>query len=177
MTTLKQHFLGIKRVTDWSWTIALLCLVGYLSFGQVAQLYFVMIFFGGVAGSFSVFYKISCEKIKEIDSLNLDELEKALESSYQAVNIVDSYLKRNQYLAKSNINRSDLIQSIHDIQHEIKEEIKKEKQIFHKNTQPSRKPIQVNPKSTVRPKGKVYVKGHYREGKWIRPHWRSRKKK
>lgn len=177
MTTLKQHFFHIKRMTDWSWTIALLCLVGYLSFGQIAQIYFAMIFFGGLAGSFSVFYKISCQKIEELDSFNLEELEKSYESVKKAEKILKSYVGRNKKLSQSEIVFDDLIEKVYDIQYEIKNEIHKEKTLLNNISKIHNNASYTHANQRSNTGGRIYVKGHHRNGKWIKPHWRSKKKR
>ncbi|BAY18289.1 hypothetical protein NIES21_41330 [Anabaenopsis circularis NIES-21] len=95
MSSLRQHFQRIKEIVDWSWTLALLCLIGYLTLGQLAQLYWAMLFLGGVAGSFGLFYEFSCEKLAELDSLDTYELQKANASAAAAQVILRKFANRN----------------------------------------------------------------------------------
>ncbi|TVP59530.1 MAG: hypothetical protein EA343_19685 [Nodularia sp. (in: Bacteria)] len=95
MSSLRQHFQRIKEIVDWSWTLALLCLIGYITLGQLVQLYWAMLFLGGLAGSFGIFYEFSCQKLAELDSLNAYELQKANVSAYSAKIMLREFANRN----------------------------------------------------------------------------------
>lgn len=104
MSSLRQHFQRIKELVDWSWTLALLCLFGYITLGQLAQLYWAMVVLGGVAGSFGLFYEFSCQKLAELDSLDTYELQKATASAYQAEILLNQFTKRNPRVTSQSIN-------------------------------------------------------------------------
>ncbi|QLE47431.1 hypothetical protein FD724_04395 [Nostoc sp. C057] len=104
MSSLRQHFQRIKEIVDWSWTLALLCLIGYLTLGQLVQLYWVMLFLGGVAGSFGLFYEFSCEKLAELDSLDTYELQKANASAAAAQVILRKFATRNPTITNYSSN-------------------------------------------------------------------------
>ena len=95
MSSIYLHFQRIKEIVDWSWTLALLCLFGYLTLGQIVQLYYAMVFLGGVAASFGLFYDFSCQKLVELDSLSPFELQKASASAVQAEVLLNKFAQRN----------------------------------------------------------------------------------
>ncbi|BAZ66294.1 hypothetical protein NIES4106_10440 [Fischerella sp. NIES-4106] len=108
MLSLRQHFQRIKEIVDWSWTLALLCLIGYITLGQLAQLYWAMLFLGGIAGSFGLFYEFSCEKLAELDSLDVYELQKANVSAAAAQVILRKFANRNPIITNQ---YSDFVQA------------------------------------------------------------------
>lgn len=95
MSSLRQHFQHIKEIVDWSWTLALLCGIGYITLGQLAQLYWAMLFLGSIAANFGLFYEFSCEKLAELDSLNTYQLKKAKVSAAAAGVILRKFANRN----------------------------------------------------------------------------------
>ncbi|MBD1932770.1 MULTISPECIES: hypothetical protein [Cyanophyceae] len=99
MSSLRQHFQGIKEIVDWSWTLAILCMVGYITLGQLVQLYWAMVFLGGLAASFGLFYNFSCEKLEELDSLDAFELQKAYNSAAIAQDMLTKFANRNPEIA------------------------------------------------------------------------------
>jgi len=100
MSSLRQHFQRIKEIVDWSWTLALTCLVGYITLGQLAQLYWAMVFFGGLAGSFGIFYEFSCEKLAELNSLDDYQLKKADLSAATTQKLLGEFARRNPEVAQ-----------------------------------------------------------------------------
>lgn len=105
MTSLRQHFQRIKEIVDWSWTLALLCLVGYITLGQLVQLYWAMLFLGGVAGSFGLFYEFSCQKLVELDAFDTYELQKFQVSATEAQVILRKFSNRNPQIPKQYFSR------------------------------------------------------------------------
>ena len=103
MSSLRQHFQRIKEIVDWSWTLALTCLVGYITVGQLAQLYWAMVLFGGLAGSFGIFYKFSCHKLAELNSLDDDQLIKAELSADRTQKLLREFARRNPEVAQQPI--------------------------------------------------------------------------
>lgn len=96
MSTLRQHFQQIKSIVDWSWTLAIFCMVGYITLGQLVQLYYAMIFLGGLAASFGLFYNFSCQKLAEIEALeDAYNLQKAINTSAAAYNLLRNFANRN----------------------------------------------------------------------------------
>ncbi|WP_445633652.1 SMODS and SLOG-associating 2TM effector domain-containing protein [Nostoc sp. DSM 114161] len=104
MSSLRQHFQRIKEIVDWSWTLALLCLIGYITLGQLAQLYWAMLFLGGVAGSFGLFYEFSCQKLVELDFLDAYELQKANVSATEAQFILRKFSNRNPRITNQHLD-------------------------------------------------------------------------
>ena len=103
MSSLRQHFQRIKEIVDWSWTLALLCLFGYISLGQLVQLYWAMVVFGGLAGSFGLFYEFSCEKLAELNSLDAYQLQKADFSAAMTQKLLGEFARRNPEVAQQSI--------------------------------------------------------------------------
>ena len=101
MTSLRQHFEYIKAIVDWSWTLAILVLIGYITLGQLVQLYWAMIFFGGLAASFGAFYNFSCKKLKELNSLDTYELQIAYAKAEAAQRILTKFARRNPEIAQN----------------------------------------------------------------------------
>lgn len=151
MTTLHKHFQRIKEIVDWAWTLALLCLIGYITLGQLVQLYWAMLFFGGLAGSFGLFYQFSCEKLKELDFFNDDQLLNAEALIYKCELLLDSFTDRNPRLINQYLN---LLQS-------------------QKKVNLSRDKV----KTILTKHGYECVKGHWRSnGKWVKPYYRRKRK-
>lgn len=103
MSSLRQHFQRIKEIVDWSWTLALLCLFGYISLGQLVQLYWAMVFLGGLAASFGLFYEFSCEKLAELNTLDTYHLQKAYTSAAMAQKLLGEFAKRNPGITQQSI--------------------------------------------------------------------------
>lgn len=103
MSSLRQHFQGIKEIVDWSWTLALTCLFGYITLGQLAQLYWAMVFLGGLAASFGLFYEFSCHKLAELNSLDDDQLIKADLSADRTQKLLREFARRNPEVAQQSI--------------------------------------------------------------------------
>jgi len=103
MSSLRQHFQHIKEIVDWSWTLAILCMVGYITLGQLVQLYWAMVVFGGIAGSFGLFYDFSCEKLAELGSLDGYKLQKAYTSAVTAQEMLTEFANRNPKIAQQSI--------------------------------------------------------------------------
>jgi hypothetical protein len=103
MSSLRQHFQRIKEIVDWSWTLALLCLFGYISLGQLVQLYWAMVFFGGLAASFGLFYEFSCEKLAELNSLDAYQLQKTYTSAAMAQRLLGEFARRNHDVAQQSL--------------------------------------------------------------------------
>lgn len=103
MSLLREHFQRIKEIVDWSWTLALLCLFGYISLGQLVQLYWAMVFFGGLAASFGLFYDFSCEKLAELDCLDDYQLKKADISAGMAQKLLGEFASRNPEVAQQSL--------------------------------------------------------------------------
>jgi hypothetical protein len=103
MSSLRQHFQRIKEIVDWSWTLALLCLFGYISLGQLVQLYWAMVCFGGLAASFGLFYEFSCEKLAELNSLDAYQLQKAYTSAAMAQRLLGEFARRNPEVAQQSL--------------------------------------------------------------------------
>jgi hypothetical protein len=100
MSSLRQHFQHIKEIVDWTWTLAIMCMVGYISLGQLAQLYWAMVFFGGLAASFGLFYDFSCEQLAALDYLEDSyQLQKAIAASAFAQDLLHKFHKRNPEIA------------------------------------------------------------------------------
>ncbi|MCM0592768.1 MAG: hypothetical protein HEQ19_28205 [Gloeotrichia echinulata CP02] len=96
MLSLRQHFQRIKEIVDWSWTLAILCMAGYITLGQLAQLYWAMVFFGGLAASFGLFYDFSCEKLAELNAIEDEyQLNKAFAASALAQDLLRKFADRN----------------------------------------------------------------------------------
>ncbi len=138
MSSLHQHFQQIKEIVDWSWTLAIICMVGYITLGQLAKLYWAMVFFGGLAASFGLFYDFSC---KQLEILNV-QLK------------VSNYTEYKYKLQKA-IDELDLVQDIF-------------RKFDHRNPEvASRFPefVQLRNYVYVKPhlRNGVLVKGHYRK--------------
>lgn len=103
MSSLRQHFQRIKEIVDWSWTLALTCLFGYITLGQLAQLYWAMVFFGGLAASFGLFYEFSCEKLAELNFLDDDQLKKADISADRTQKLLREFARRNPEVAQQSL--------------------------------------------------------------------------
>ena len=103
MSSLRQHFQGIKEIVDWSWTLALTCLFGYITLGQLAQLYWAMVFLGGLAASFGLFYEFSCHKLAELNSLDDDQLIKADLSADRTQKLLREFARRNPEVAQQSL--------------------------------------------------------------------------
>lgn len=114
MSSLYLHFQRIKEIVDWSWTLALLCLFGYLTLGQIVQLYYAMVFLGGVAASFGLFYDFSCQKLVELDSLSPFELQKANASAVQAEILLNRFARRNPSFVNSSSKFSQVRQEVNN---------------------------------------------------------------
>jgi len=114
MSSIYLHFQRIKEIVDWSWTLALLCLFGYLTLGQIAQLYYAMVFLGGVAASFGLFYDFSCQKLGELDSLTPFELQKANASAVQAETLLDRFAQRNPSFVNGSPKFSQVRREVRD---------------------------------------------------------------
>ncbi|MEH1997214.1 MAG: hypothetical protein V7L00_00265 [Nostoc sp.] len=96
MFSLRQHFQRIKEIVDWSWTLAILCMVGYITLGQLAQLYWAMVVFGGLAGSFGLFYEFSCEKLADLNAIeDTYKLQKVIATSALAQDLLGKFVRRN----------------------------------------------------------------------------------
>ncbi|WP_448266200.1 hypothetical protein [Nostoc sp. DSM 114159] len=96
MLSLRQHFQRIKEIVDWSWTLAILCMVGYITLGQLAQLYWAMVVFGGLAGSFGLFYEFSCEKLADLNAIeDTYKLQKVIATSALAQDLLGKFVHRN----------------------------------------------------------------------------------
>ncbi|MEH2459403.1 hypothetical protein [Nostoc sp.] len=96
MLSLRQHFQRIKEIVDWSWTLAILCMVGYITLGQLAQLYWAMVVFGGLAGSFGLFYEFSCEKLADLNAIeDTYKLQKVIATSALAQDLLGKFAHRN----------------------------------------------------------------------------------
>ncbi|MDZ8260702.1 hypothetical protein [Nostoc sp. ChiQUE01b] len=96
MLSLHQHFQRIKEIVDWSWTLAILCMVGYITLGQLAQLYWAMVVFGGLAGSFGLFYEFSCEKLADLNAIeDTYKLQKVIATSALAQDLLAKFAHRN----------------------------------------------------------------------------------
>ncbi|RCJ24120.1 hypothetical protein A6S26_18990 [Nostoc sp. ATCC 43529] len=96
MLSLRQHFQRIKEIVDWSWTLAILCMVGYITLGQLAQLYWAMVVFGGIAGSFGLFYEFSCEKLADLNAIeDTYKLQKVIATSALAQDLLGKFAHRN----------------------------------------------------------------------------------
>ncbi|WP_375478684.1 hypothetical protein [uncultured Nostoc sp.] len=96
MLSLRQHFQRIKEIVDWSWTLAILCMVGYITLGQLAQLYWAMVVFGGLAGSFGLFYEFSCEKLAHLNAIeDTYKLQKVIATSALAQDLLGKFVHRN----------------------------------------------------------------------------------
>ena len=103
MSSLRQHFQGIKEIVDWSWTLALTCLFGYISLGQLVQLYWAMVVFGGLAASFGLFYEFSCEKLAELNFLDAYQLQKAHVSAAMTQKLLGEFARRNPEVAQQSL--------------------------------------------------------------------------
>jgi hypothetical protein len=100
MSSLRQHFQHIKEIVDWTWTLAIMCLVGYISLGQLAQLYWAMVFFGGLAASFGLFYDFSCEQLAALNYLDDSyQIQKAIAASAVAQDLLWKFHNRNPEIA------------------------------------------------------------------------------
>ncbi len=100
MSSLRQHFQHIKEIVDWTWTLAIMCMVGYISLGQLAQLYWAMVFFGGLAASFGLFYDFSCEQLAALNYLEDSyQLQKAIAASAVAQELLWKFHNRNPEIA------------------------------------------------------------------------------
>lgn len=96
MSSLRQHFKRIKEIVDWSWTLAILCMAGYITLGQLVQLYWAMVFFGGLAASFGLFYDFSCEQLAELNATeDTYKLQKAFATSAFAEDLLRGFANRN----------------------------------------------------------------------------------
>lgn len=96
MLSLRQHFQRIKEIVDWSWTLAILCMVGYITLGQLVQLYWAMVVFGGLAGSFGLFYEFSCEKLADLNTIeDTYKLQKVIATSALAQDLLGKFVHRN----------------------------------------------------------------------------------
>ena len=82
-------------------------MVGYISLGQLAQLYWAMVFFGGLAASFGLFYDFSCKQLQMLNiqlkrSTNYTEykykLQKAIDELDLTLNILDEKEQRDAYI-------------------------------------------------------------------------------
>ncbi|MBE9106342.1 hypothetical protein IQ229_15790 [Nostoc cf. edaphicum LEGE 07299] len=77
-------------------TLAILCMVGYITLGQLAQLYWAMVVFGGLAGSFGLFYEFSCEKLADLNAIeDIYKLEKVIATSALAQDLLGKFAHRN----------------------------------------------------------------------------------
>jgi outer membrane biosynthesis protein TonB len=103
MSSLRQHFQRIKEIVDWSWTLALTCLFGYITLGQLAQLYWAMVFFGGLAASFGLFYEFSCDKLAELNFLDDNQLQKAEISADKTQKLLREFARRNPEVAQQSL--------------------------------------------------------------------------
>jgi hypothetical protein len=100
MSSLRQHFQHIKEIVDWTWTLAIMCLVGYISLGQLAQLYWAMVFFGGLAASFGLFYDFSCEQLAALNYIEDSyQLQKATADAAIAQDLLRKFHNRNPEIA------------------------------------------------------------------------------
>ncbi|MFM6134033.1 MAG: hypothetical protein ACKPCP_07650, partial [Sphaerospermopsis kisseleviana] len=100
MSSLRQHFQHIKEIVDWTWTLAIMCMVGYISLGQLAQLYWAMVFFGGLAASFGLFYDFSCEQLAALNYLEDSyQLQKAIAAAAVAQELLCKFHNRNPEIA------------------------------------------------------------------------------
>lgn len=96
MLSLRQHFQRIKEIVDWSWTLAILCMVGYITLGQLAQLYWAMVVFGGLASSFGLFYEFSCEKLADLNAIeDTYKLQNVIATSALAQDLLGKFAHRN----------------------------------------------------------------------------------
>jgi hypothetical protein len=97
MESLRQHFQNIKEIVDWSWTLAIMCMVGYISLGQLVQLYWVMVFFGGLAASFGLFYNFSCKQLEilnfQLKRSNYTEYKYKLQKAIYKLDLVQYVFK------------------------------------------------------------------------------------
>lgn len=237
MASLRQHFQRIKEIVDWSWTLALTCLVGYITLGQLAQLYWAMVFFGGLAGSFGMFYEFSCDKLAELNSLDDYQLKKADLSAATTQTLLGEFARRNPEVAQQPL----FVQA----QEQVTRNRKNYNTVFQqRETEQRQPPAQRPPQSSPRPvqpspqpptpskspyttpvqrpspppqppprpvqprqgsspsprarpvqtrptsakkrsprkatkqkpsqEGSIWVKGHFRDGKWVNSYWRRK---
>ena len=149
MTSLRQHFEYIKAIVDWSWTLAILLLIGYITLGQLVQLYWAMVFFGGLAASFGLFYDFSCEKLRELNYLDSYELQKAYIKAEAAQKILRQFATKNPGVAHDSL----FIQAKEEINN-IKtksNEIYKVKVNEQQRKASQQKPTQPPPQRTTQP--------------------------
>lgn len=100
MSSLRQHFQHIKEIVDWTWTLAIMCMVGYISLGQLAQLYWAMVFFGGLSASFGLFYDFSCEQLAALNYIEDSyQLQKAIAASAFTQDLLWKFHNRNPEIA------------------------------------------------------------------------------
>ena len=100
MSSLRQHFQHIKEIVDWTWTLAIMCMVGYISLGQLAKLYWAMVFFGGLAASFGLFYDFSCEQLAALNYIEDSyQLQKATADAAIAQDLLRKFHNRNPEIA------------------------------------------------------------------------------
>jgi hypothetical protein len=238
MSSLRQHFQRIKEIVDWSWTLALTCLFGYITLGQLAQLYWAMVFFGGLAASFGLFYEFSCEKLAELNFLDDDQLKKADISADRTQKLLREFARRNPEVAQQSffVQAQEGVTSNRQnyytvFQQRVTEQTQRPPQRppqsssrpvqpspqppnpskYRYNTtpiqhpspppQPAPRPVQPPQRSSPSPparpvqtrptsakkrssrkatkqkpsqEGSIWVKGHFRDGKWVNSYWRRK---
>jgi hypothetical protein len=101
MSSLRQHFQRIKEIVDWSWTLAIMCMIGYITLGQLAQLYWAMVFFGGLSASFCLFYDFSCEQLEmlniQLKRSNYTEYKYKLQKAIDELDLVQDVFRKFDY--------------------------------------------------------------------------------
>ncbi|MBD2391988.1 hypothetical protein RI030_07920 [Aphanizomenon flos-aquae NRERC-008] len=98
MSSRRQYFQHIKEIVDWTWTLAIMCMVGYISLGQLAKLYWAMVFFGGLAASFGLFYDFSCKQLQMLNiqlkrSTNYTEYKYKLQKAIDELDLVQDVFR------------------------------------------------------------------------------------
>ncbi|MBE9067291.1 hypothetical protein IQ260_11560 [Leptolyngbya cf. ectocarpi LEGE 11479] len=89
--------------------LAVLCACGYLAWHKVIYIIFVLIF-GGIAAAMIPLYKISQEKLEELEYLDEDELAEAIRVITKANQIITEYHFENPFLTSQLAQFSNSIQ-------------------------------------------------------------------
>jgi len=195
MPEIKEYYKTLKDVANWSWTLTVLCLIGYLSLGQLFQLWMMMIFFGGLAASFRGFYSYSYTKAELLKAEferagnskdEIRQLELKLMKIDIAKDIINKYLKSNPDV---NPNSYLLVESVNEIERsytEARSEVWRKKQVAVSEKRGHIKNIENSSKNSLTEEeyrkisnksDYTYVKPYRRkDGTEVRGHWRKRKR-